>query len=365
MKEGRDVISLRQLMVLLFTALLSPWVALLPSWTAAAAGQSAWLTGVVALPLLLAVGYVYRQLFSKAPAGSGLSEIFQQVLGQTVGRALTIIYIVWGLFLLVLTARAYGQRMVTAGQTTVSAEVFVLLLLALVLWMGRKKLAGLARSVEIFYFALVLTLGFVLFFALLDMKVEWVLPVWLSDVPAVASATYIPVALTSVGVYGAFLGGQVKSGGKTGTWVGWTVAASVTMTLLQLGVMAQLGAGLSAQLTTPFFEVARGVGVTGAFQRVESVVIALWGLSDFALIGMILFACRAMVKGVIGDKVVQWVPYGIVGLTILGAVWIVPEGGISLVAWAEWALLGNIALGIGVPILVLLVQSAKIGKKRR
>lgn len=363
MNGKTDVISLRQLMVLLFTALLSPWVAVLPGWTAATADKASWLTGLVAVPVLLGMGYVFTRLFRQAPEGSGLAEIFQQVLGKPLGICLTTIYIGWGLVLLVLVARGYGQRMTSAGYSNVSAEVFVLLLLGLVLWMGRKKLAGLARSVEIFYLVLVVVLAFVLLFALWDIKLERVLPVWSADIPGVLAASYVPVAVCSLGVYGAFLGKQVVRPEKP-AWMGWVWAAAAVMTLLQVGVLAQLGAGLSSQLTDPFFEVARGVGVTGAFQRVESVVIALWGLSDFALLGLLLFACSSMIKSIIGERGSRWLPYIVVGLTVIGAIWVLPEE-LSLSTLAEYSLLGNVALGIGVPIGILVVQSVRLGKKGR
>ena len=43
----------------------------------------------------------------------------------------------------------------------------------------------------------------------------------------------------------------------------------------------------------PFFALAKSVGVEGAFQRVESVVAALWTFSDLAIAGLLCFAMRA------------------------------------------------------------------------
>ena len=171
------------MLVLLFTALLSPMVRALPTWTAATAGEGAWLTGLLAFPVLLAMGWIFRGLFHAAPADSGLAQIFQTVLGKVLGGGLTIIYGIWALFLLCLQARLYGERMLATGYRNASVTVFLAVLLALVLWMGRKKLSAFTRATEVFYLALALALGLVLAVSIQDLTPENVLPVWVSDLP--------------------------------------------------------------------------------------------------------------------------------------------------------------------------------------
>ena len=161
----RDVISARQLYVLLFAALLSPAVRALPCWTVGTAGRGAWLTGLGALPVLLLAAWVLRGLVRKGPVG--LVERCLDALGPVLGRGLLLVYIMWGLFLLALEARLYGERMVAAGGKNASLPVLLLILLALVLWMGRKKLAAFARAAEIFYLILIVALGVVLGLVLL------------------------------------------------------------------------------------------------------------------------------------------------------------------------------------------------------
>ena len=53
-----DRISLRQLLALLFAALLAPAIGVLPSQTAALAGEAGWLSALAALPVLLGLCWV-------------------------------------------------------------------------------------------------------------------------------------------------------------------------------------------------------------------------------------------------------------------------------------------------------------------
>ena len=56
--DKRDSISARQLYGMLFTGLLTPAVRVLPGLTAAVAGKGAWLTGLLAFPPLLGIGWM-------------------------------------------------------------------------------------------------------------------------------------------------------------------------------------------------------------------------------------------------------------------------------------------------------------------
>lgn len=348
----------------MFAALLSPAVRALPAWTAATAGRGAWLTGLTAFPPLLLCGWLWALLLRRTPAGGGPSEAFQGALGKPLGKALTIIYMVWALFLLCLEGRLYGERMLSAGYRGASLAAFLLVLLGLVLWMGRRKLSAFARAAEMFYLILSLTLGLVLVFAILDITPENVLPVWTGDLPGVVAATAVPVGVLCAGVYGAFLAGGVSprpDDGRRG--LRWLAAGCVVLALLQFGVLAQLGPELSARLDAPFFEVARGVGVAGAFQRVESVAIALWVLSDLALMGMLLFAGRAMAGAVFGPKGGKWAPVLLAALAFLGGLMGFRDGAAAKYLAATVAPAGNLLLAFPVPLLVLLIGAARERKK--
>lgn len=326
--------------------------------------MAAWLTGLAAFPALLAMGWVFWRLLRAAPPGEGLAGTFCAALGNWAGKGLTLLYIMWGLFLLCLEARLYGERMLAASAKDADLPFLLLILLALVLWMGRKKLAAFARAAEIFYLVLTVTLVLVLAFSVTDLRPENVLPIWTEDIPGVLRATVVPLSMAGVGVFAAFLGGRVaERAGDGRRGVRWLAAGCVAMSALQFGVLAQLGPVLSARLESPFFEVARGVGVAGAFQRVDSVVVALWLLSDLALLGLLLFALRAMATSVFGPRWEKWTPAAAVILAFFGAVVLLPSGFAAESLASAVALPGNLIMGFAVPLLVLLALKVKGARK--
>lgn len=333
----------------------------LPGLTVDTAGKSAWLTGVLALPALLLLGWM---LYVLVRTGGGLAGALQNAFGDLLGKGVTVLYMLWALFLLAMEGRLYAGRMLAAGYQNASPAVFLLVLLGAVLWMGRRKLAAFARTAEICYLVLALTLGLVLLFSILDLAPEHVLPVWFSDLPGAAAAALVPAGVLSVGVFAAFLCGKVtrrEDDGRRG--LRWLVAGCAMATLLQFGVMAQLGPGLCARMETPFFEVARGVGVDGAFQRVEAIVVALWVLSDFVLLGLLVFALREMAGSVFGEKGEHWAPVLSVALAFLGGIFLFPDDFAAKKTAETIAPIGNLILAYLVPAAALVCLWGKRGRR--
>ena len=112
--------------MILFTALLSPAVRALPGWTVGTAGESAWLTGILAFPPFLLLGWM---VFSLCRRSGGLAQAYQDAFGPLAGKVVIVIYLSWALFLLCAEGRLYAERMLSAGYRSAAPWVFLLVLL--------------------------------------------------------------------------------------------------------------------------------------------------------------------------------------------------------------------------------------------
>ena len=136
------------------------------------------------------------------------------------------------------------------------------------------------------------------------------------------------------------------------------------LTAAQWIILGSLGPALALRLDNPFFTLAKSVGVEGAFQRVESVIIALWTFADLAMAGVLLFALRAVLarEGLNPGRERGWAA----ALLVLAAV-------LALAAFPRqtaqqinrmvvpW---GNLVLGLIVPGLVTLWSGLWKGRGR-
>ena len=106
--------------------------------------------------------------------------------------------------------------------------------------------------------------------------------------------------------------------------------------------------------------MVKGIGVQGAFERVESVIIALWILSDLALLCMILFACRAILHELFPERGKHaWAVIPVVGAAMLVALFAFPDS-YALSTFMERVVTpGSIIFGLIVPFLLWLIAKGR------
>ena len=238
-----DRISLRQLLALLFAALLAPAIGVLPSQTAALAGEAGWLSALAALPVLLGLCWVLFALLRPAGEGAGLAQVTETVLGRGLGKGVLLLYLLWGLLLLSANARLFALRFLSTSYRNAPLGLFLLTLLGLTLWLVRKPVRVLARTGEVFYLALAIGLGFSLILGVLQVEPRHILPLWTEDLPGVLSAAVPVLGLFGYVVFAAFLGGNVTRGEGYRRRALWWAAAFWCLPPFSLSAWATSGPG--------------------------------------------------------------------------------------------------------------------------
>lgn len=356
----KDKISMRQMLTLLFAALLSPAVRVLPVRAAEMAGRGGWFSALAALPVLLALCGALFSLFRNAEEGDGLTQIFEKTLGRWLGRLVTLLYLLWGLGLLCANARLFGLRFLSTSYRNAPLPLFIFVLLALALWLAGKKLPVLARAGQIFYLALAVSFGFVLILGAFRVEPKNVLPVWGEDIPGILQSALPALAVLGYVIYGGFLGGSVARGEKNcRKTLKWAAVFCLVLTAMQWVCLGSFGPGLTVRMDSPFFMMVKGVGVEGAFERVESVLIALWVLSDLALLALLLLSCSTMARDIFPIKEPRSAALPLAALALIGALFLFPDA-FALYDWMDKVVLpGNLIFGFAVPAIVFVVSKLR------
>ena len=342
---GRDILSVRQMMVLLLVALLAPVTDLLPSVVARQVGRGGWLAAPLVLPMLLFALWLCSKVFCD-------HDLCVQV-GKPVGYTIIIIYLVWIVFVLSLVFCFSAARMEMIYRR-VPPAFFAVGVAAVAAWMGRGKAAALARGAEVCYLALAVVLAGVLLMALF--RAEWrnLYPVEWSSIPG-GSMSIAGVLLNVVPV--AVLGIRVpKETRRKGRVLGWAVAFCVVIALVLIAVLGTVGSRLCARLDTPYLIMVQGLGVKGAFQRLEAPVAAIWLLSDLILSGALLRAGNDYMTVLVSER---WgrriVPAIALAAVVIG--WLLFLNDKTFRAFSVEILPATgIALGLIIPLLLQLIS---------
>lgn len=296
---SKDNISLTQFMILFWGGLLSPLVESLLQIAPLYGGKGAWLTPWLILPLLLLWGYMISSFCGNT---KGFAHSLGEHFGKTGGKLLLWGYFLWGVFLFAVQLRLCAMGFLAVGYQE-GSMLFILPALALfVWWMSGSSLGGFARSATI-YFGILL----VVFFAVLSLSVKEValtrvLPLWTEDIPTIALGSVPVMGLFGYGIFSSFFLGEVNSPEKMWRpWVGWSIFGCFFTSVFLFIAIGTFGRELLVTMEEGFFQLSKGVAVEGGFQRMESVVLALWTLADLILLGVLLRGTAQC-----GKKIVNW-----------------------------------------------------------
>ena len=183
------------------------------------------------------------------------------------------------------------------------------------------------------------------------------LPVWVEDLPAVGSATLPVLGLLGYVVFAPCLGGHVvPEEGSRRKILRWAVGLCLTLTALQVVCLGNFGPGLAGRMDTPFFMMVKGIGFEGTFQRMESVIIALWVLADLALLSLLACACSELAQKGFAIQKRSTAVLPIILAAAAGAIWLFPDAFALDQALEGPVLWGGILFGLGGPLLLFVIS---------
>ena len=278
-------ISFRQLRILCFVAMLSPFLRLLPASVTAHAGVAAWVSAALSLLPALLLTAMLTLLLKSFPHGQGFDHILPGILGPIGGKLLLFLWSAWLVFHSGFLLRSGADRFISTIYPTAKPAFFMAVTALVCTIAAFGHLKPLARSAELFLPLLLFVIGMVLLFSLEDVEPTFLLPVTWSDAPKILkglplAAEAVSVALVTMG----FLAAHTQSDAKSHSLLPWLVGVTVLNVLMCVVSVGSLGKTYTTALSYPFFIMARDLSVISGVERIEALVVGLWLLPDFVLI---------------------------------------------------------------------------------
>lgn len=284
----------RQLRALTFLAFLVPVMRIVPKFTARAAGSGAWLAPFIALPLILLYIYFLSSLLSGRNDGEGLGEMLLKSGGKVFGKPTLIITGLFALFYCGFVLRSGADRYVSTIYPTGKPWpfVFIMLALALVAALGKKK--ALVRSAKVFLPILLFVLILVLAFSLSTADLALLLPDVNNGALPLLTAAF-PILNVTVGMlaYSAFLETECeRERTRAKSYILWFLPVCVLISAIIAAIVGNYGAPLTAELTHPFFTMIRDVTLFNTVERIEAFMVTLWVFPDFIVAALMMIVAE-------------------------------------------------------------------------
>lgn len=279
-------ISHRQMMTVVFLALFPLGTEVLYP-RLASVGAAGWLC-----PLLAGAGAV--GIAALAGKGKVLS-------GENGNRVLWGSLLLWGLFFGGAQACRLGVRL--SDSLGASPVLLTGLLLALAAWMAAGGLPAFARACEIFLLAVGSAFVLILIGGVFRLRWDQVLLWRPSELVRVPLGSLECLGLLAIGCYGLLLMEEVTEEEGSRRRLLWMLGRlALLLSAAGVLILGRFGGDLAGQIDRPFFQMVSGLGLEGAFQRLEQLVSALWVLGDLALLGFLLLCLGRLTAHITGRQ---------------------------------------------------------------
>ena len=317
---NNNKITHKQLMAIAFISLLSPIIRIVP------VGYASWLSPVIAIVPIALHMIMMSSFLKNRKENEGLAHMFMRSVGKTGGKAVALLFALWGMVYAGFVLRMGSERLLSSVYANGSVSFFVVVTLLVSLIGAFGNIKNLARSAQILVLMISSTLVIIFVFALTSVKTENLLPVsYLNSGDILYGA--VPVAnVICVFSYFTFLSAYVKRGeDERRITLKWGAGMLVLLFGVLITTIGALSINLAKNVQNPFFVVIRDITIFNTVERIESIVIAMWAMSDFVYLSSIITIVSEMWCVVTNTAQKKWFVVPIAAVALVSAFAIAPN----------------------------------------
>ena len=325
------------------------------------AHQAAWLVPVAALVLYIPLCYLIYRL-SKAFENKSLHDMFCQVFGKAVGKALSVVLLLWSMVLLGLYIKYTGEKLVSSVYVGTDINLLTFLLVILVGFILRWGIKVMVRLNKFIYIIGVLHYFLInVAVLIINFSVENITPVSTLDIdPVLTSVPYamtICVYMTCLLVFNDQIEYNKKRAGIFSFAVGFHTFAHV---FILLAILGMFGYELANKTSYPFLMAVENLQFGNGSAGLESLFISALMLYEFVIVSFMTYVIVRLIRDIFGLTREVPVLTAVLGFGYFFSIFLC-NNVFELVEFSEYvATPANLILWFGLPLL--LFATAKIRK---
>ena len=304
MNGMNDKISIRQAFIIVLAFTYSPFMRSIPYFTAKQAKQAAWLAPLLASLILLLAVFIFQGIYKKyTDKEMSFMDILYDVFGKWIGKALVLTYFIFTTILLCYYTRYYCERLVATTYYNVDIKLFLVSMLVFIAFVMRFKLVIFARMSEIIFLVLLLIFFILSTLNIPNIELHRITPISISD--------FFPVVKAGIGVSSGYLlfsyiflvSDKINKTDKIKKYgLELVIFYTIVIPILVITVIGVLNYSTVERSTIPYLVAIKHISLFQTIEKIESLVVGIWILSDFALLYFFSYANIHILKSLFGLK---------------------------------------------------------------
>lgn len=284
LQKTKDKVSMRQLAMIYIITGFSPAIRFLPAFTSKVAKEAGWASPILAIiPIVLTVFFLHK-VFSKTKDKDSF-DVINSMLGKYFGNFIIVLHLIWVLFLLGYYVRLHGERLASTLFPNINITIFIVIILAITSFILRSGATAIARMGEFITPILLLLFIFVTIVLLPKVRTDALLPVYFNDTIPLIKASVGTLSLFSyVVILFMFSSTITDKENIAKIMLKGSIVYFIMLILLLIISIGILGSAVTARASNPFLIVVKQISILDTIENIESLVIAMWLLSDAMMI---------------------------------------------------------------------------------
>ncbi|MFE5321368.1 endospore germination permease [Paenibacillus sp. NPDC056579] len=350
-------ISIQQMAVLVIFVTIGDTILILPSITASAAKQDAWLSGVVGLLGGAFVVWLFLRLIGLKP-NETIIQLNRSLLGTWLGGTMSVLFLLYYLFNLSAMTREISDFVTSQMMTETPIRAIHVMIIFVLFFSLRSGLESIGRAGELLipWFSFFFIALFVLL--LPQIETDKLLPIMGDGVrPVLTGSIYAVVyPFTETVIVFMMLMPYVKQGShmRKDFMVASMIGAVCILAVVLISILI-LGAYITSHQIYPAYGLAKKISIGNFLERLEALLAIVWIMSTYFKCTLYLYALVMGSAQLLGLKERRFLdlPYALIlfGLASLISPNISFYTDLLQHYWPFW----DLTYAVAVPLLLLAV----------
>jgi spore germination protein KB len=283
-------ISARQFMILVTLFAIGDAILYVPSLTATAAKQDAWISALIGWGEGFLLTYLYISLSMRYPNKS-IFQYSEDILGKWMGKLVAILFITYFFIDASLMLMEIGDFVTTQIMQETPIEI-ILVLFTVIIVMGVRSGAEAFSRVSEMLFPYFLLLSFVLIvFIYPQIKIENVKPVLAHGMAPVFGGNFRYMGYLLETVILIVMFPLVKRPARAAkAYILGSLFSNFFLIMITAVAILVLGADITVLLAYPSYTLAQKISIGNFFERIEVLMAVIWFITLFVKITICFYA---------------------------------------------------------------------------